>query len=695
MCPLFLNLYRLLRFSIFAKNSSGGMNMAGKNEAEDAIFADKKTVEKAIEILYYTLSIFFVVYLIRYLFLGIGGPALLAVTLIPIAYIIVVLADMRKDEYYPGLPEAVRYGMILVITILGLASSIYMSLNYDAIRMLRLGRWNTMDYIFATIPVIFTLEYAYRKYKPIFIIVAALLLYAAYGYMVPGMFRHSGLSWTRILQAMSLEMDTGVYADLPQLGLTLIVSFIMILGFLRGFGCIRSIMKWASKIAKISVHALPQSAVVGSFAVAMVSGSGPANAATTGAVTIPALKKAGFPALHAASIETASSLGGQLMPPVMGITAFIMVEFLNVSYFDVIIRGFGPAIVYFVSVSLAVFLLTIQYQEEREYSQDEASLLEEAKITIIDRANFLAFVAVITSLILLMGVVRMTAMAAAVRVLVGLVIFLTAVFLLDNFRDLRGWQGVKQFLAPYFRSVDTLASLGADLAVLLSVLGMLAGALEITGVPTRIGALMVQAASIHVVLVVGVAFLFGYVLGMGLPPAPVYIMVALAVAPTMTDLGLHTWSVHFFAFFIGVFGHLSPPTSLTAAVTSKVAGSNYTRTIIKSLEYCLPLLVLMAAVFTRPNMVVELGAAQVWSAAIVAIGTVGLTFALHGKYHNNKIKDRMIRSVLAVISGLVLFYPNLTVAYFMLIPAIAFIVYGFYLAASGRLQVIAETRRAS
>ncbi len=652
-----------------------------------------RKIDKVVEYIYFGYSIFFVIYLLRYLFTGAGGPTLLAVILIPVAYSIVTLSQLRNNKFYPGLPEILKYSMAFIFIILSTTSSIYMYNNFDAIRIIRLGIWNNVDYFFGTVPVILILEYSFRKYLPIFIVNIALLIYAAYGYFVPGMFYHPGLRWTRIIQTMSLEMSTGIYAQLPQLGLTLIISFIMVLGFLRGFGCIDSIMKWASKIGTRSIHALPQAAVLGSFAVATISGSGPANAATTGAVTIPALKQAGFPAVHAAAIETASSLGGQLMPPVMGITAFIMVEFLGVSYFDVIARGFGPAIIYFVGVSLAVYLLTIQFESKSDFGDETVDMLGDSEIKLVDKANLFAFATVIIALIVLMGLYRMPAMVAAVRVLVGLVIFLTIVFVMQNYKTFNSLQGIKGFFKPYLKSIDTLSTLGADLAVLLSLLGILAGSLTVTGIPTKVGALLVQAADFHVAAVVFVAFLFGYLLGMGLPPSPVYIMVALAVAPTMIRLGLHRWSVHFFAFFIGVFGHLSPPTSLTAVVTSKIADSDYTRTIIQSLQYCLPLLVLMFAVFTRPDMVVEVGRLQLQAVIVVMIGTIGLTFALHSKYLFNKKFDILLRALVFLVSGAVIFYPDMTIAYIMIVPTLGFIGYGAYLSINGTLKNIAEYRR--
>src|SRR5690606_4450215 len=125
-----------------------------------------------------------------------------------------------------------------------------------------------------------------------------------------GMFFHPGLTWERIVTAMSVEMATGVFSNLPQLALTLIGSFILVLSVLRAFGCVDSILKGASQIAVRSPHALPQAAVLGSIGVATVSGSSAANAVTTGSATIPAMIGAGMPRATAAGLETASSLGG-------------------------------------------------------------------------------------------------------------------------------------------------------------------------------------------------------------------------------------------------------------------------------------------------------------------------------------------------------------------------------------------------
>jgi TRAP transporter 4TM/12TM fusion protein len=635
----------------------------------------KKNNNIIIRFLFYGFALFFFLHIFRYYLTGAGGPTLLAVSMIPVAYIITTLNSMLKGEFYPNLHKNIQYVLGTIYIIISLIAAIYISVEFDDIRIIRLGIWNTKDIVIGTAMVILVLEYARRKFFPIFVLNILLIFYCVYGWMIPGMFNHPGLRWIRVFTSMSVEMTTGIYSRLPQLSLTLILPFMMILGILRGFGCINSILKWTLRLATKSVHALPQSAVIGSFAVATVSGSGPANAATTGSITIPALIQAGFPRVKAASIETACSLGGQLMPPVMGIAAFIMADFLGVGYFDVLARGFGPALVYFAGVGTAVYLLTGKYIIGTS-KDDSGSQLKIPELELIDKANILAFIGIIVSLIYLMGRYRMEPMIAAVRVFFGLLVFLLLILIYRSLKN-KEYRHYKELIKPFRSSIDAFTDLGAELVILLALLGILAGTLTITGIPTKIGRLLVVAANFHVIATVAVAFVFGYLLGMGLPPAPVYTMVAIAVAPAMVNIGLERWAVHFFAFFLGVFGHLSPPTSLTAAVTSKIAGSDYTQTIFNSLELCIPLLILMPAVFTRSDLVVELGFLQFHAFILVLMGTLGIVFSIHCKYSPIKLLNILLKLILLIFSFLALFYPDIGLANISILPIIAFIIYGF------------------
>jgi TRAP transporter 4TM/12TM fusion protein len=484
------------------------------------------------------------------------------------------------------------------------------------------------------------------------------------------MFEHPGLSWSRVVSAMSVETSTGVYSRLPQLALTLIGSFLLVLSVLRAFGCVDSILLGSARVAARFPHALPQSAVLGSCAVGTVSGSGAANAATIGSATIPAMIAVGMPRANAAAIETASSLGGQLMPPVMGISAFLMADFLGRSYFDVVARGYAPAILYYVSVSLAVYLLSVRYRI------GSAAALHGGTLRWGDGVNLMVFAGVVIGLIGLMGVANIAAMIAALYVFLTVAPILFASYLLQQWQT-QGRLGWRQLIAPLGRLVDNFASMTADLTLLLATLSIMTGALVITGVPTKLGVILIEAAGVNLAAMVLLAFVFGALLGTGLPPAPTYILTALIIAPPMIRQGVDPWVVHFFAFFLAVWGELTPPTSVVAAVTAKIAEASFLRTLMRALQLCVSLFMLMAGVFVRPELVLEPGLAQLGAMALILTATVGITFSIQARFSEARPVDLALRLALAAAALLVLFSPSELAAALAGIPVLALVAYWF------------------
>jgi TRAP transporter 4TM/12TM fusion protein len=513
------------------------------------------------------------------------------------------------------------------------------------------------------------MEYARKRYLALFVINLFLIGYTVYGWIVPGLFWHPGLSWTRVLSAMSVEMTTGVFSHLPQLALTLIGSFILVLSLLRAFGCVDSIIHAASRIAKKSSLALPQAAVLGSLGVATISGSGAANAITTGSATIPAMIASGLPRVHAAAIETAASLGGQLMPPVMGISAFIMAEFLGKSYWDVVARGYAPGLIYFAGVGVGVYLLSVRYQTS-------VTAVSIAQTTLLDRINLLVYAFVIIGLIALMGAVRLPPMIAALRVFVGAGVAVSAIFFIMVYRTQRSWK-LRDIAAPFARFIENFALVTADLTLLLATLSIMTGVFVITGIPTKVGFLLMEAAGLHLVAMILVAFFFAALVGTGLPPAPTYIITALVIAPAMVKVGVDPWVVHFYAFFLAVWGELTPPTSVVAAVTAKIADASFYGTLFEALQLCAVLFVLMAGVFSNPDLVLKPGLAQLGAAGILLAAAVGVTFSLQAQFSKKKKRDISIRVVLAGLSLVVLLHPSSLVAAITIIPIGAFVGYWF------------------
>ena len=620
------------------------------------------------EVIYYVVAIGFFVYLFQYYLTTTGGPVLLAFTLVPITFVLFTFDALRKNEFYPRLGTTANFCIAAVYTAICFTVSIYMFVEFEELGTVRAGFWDPLDLVLGGLMFLLVMEFARKRYFVLFILNIILILYAVYGWAVPGMFYHPGLSWTRIVTSMSLEDTTGVFSSLPQLALTLIGSFVLVLSVLRAFGCIDSILIGASQIAKRSDYALPQTAVIGSFGVASVSGSAAANAVTTGSATIPALISAGMPRTSAASIETAASLGGQLMPPIMGISAFLMADFLDRSYFDVVARGYVPALIYFAGVSIGVYLMSVRYGTLRGSAKPQL-------MSWSDWANVGAFIAVVFGLIWLMAVAHLPPMFAAIDIFafIGAALLVRTVvtaWLADGASEL-----LRSVARPLLRFLDNFTSMTAELTLLLATLSILTGALVNTGVPVKIGFILVDAAAVNLAAMVVVAFLFGALLGMGLPPAPTYILTALVIAPHMIKAGVDPWPVHFFAFFLAVWGELTPPTSVVAAVTSKIANASFLMTLFRSLQLCVSLFVLMVAMFVRPELVLEPGLAQLAAMFFVLMATAGITFSLQARFSARHDADLTARIVLAAFSLVALMHPNDLVAVVACIPIALFIAY--------------------
>ena len=395
--------------------------------------------------------------------------------------------------------------------------------------------------------------------------------------------------------------------------------------------------------------------MLGSLGVAAISGSGAANAVTIGSATIPAMIGAGMPRENAAAVETASSLGGQLMPPIMGISAFLMADFLGVSYFEVVARGYAPALIYYASVSVGVYLVSLRYRARMRAITVEP-------MQGYDWANIAVVLAAVAALIVLMAVFYMPPMFAARDVFLAIGAILFANVVITRWRTAAGPPGLRSLGAPLVRFLDIFASMTTDLTLLLATLSIMVGAFVITGVPTKIGALLLDAAGVSVLAMALVAFVFGALLGTGLPPAPTYILTALVIAPPMIRAGVDPWVVHFFAFFLAVWGELTPPTSVVAAVTAKIADASFMGTLYRGIQLCVSLFVLMAAVFTRPELVLEPGLEQLGAMALVLVATIGITFSLQARFAARRDLDLAARAVLGAAALVVLLHPAIELA---------------------------------
>ena len=224
--------------------------------------------------------------------------------------------------------------------------------------------------------------------------------------------------------------------------------------------------------------------------------------------------------------------------------------------------------------------------------------------------------------------------------------------------------------------IETHAEMTSYLTLMLATLGIMVGLFTVTGFINRMGGILLRVGEFHIVALILMAWVFGWLVGAGLPPTATYIVLAVIIVDPMRKLGIDPWVAHFFCFLLAVWGELSPPTSLAAAVSARIAEASFVRTMWEALKLCAPITFMTFAIFTRSNLVVNPGWMQISDMLLVAISCCGVTCAVFGRFVRNRGSDVMWRGALALASLVVMFHPNGTVALAMAAIVLPATVYG-------------------
>jgi TRAP transporter 4TM/12TM fusion protein len=594
-------------------------------------------------------------WLLWYFYTGYGGPQELVSRLLSIALILQILFMYREGYLYKRLPARANDALIVVYIGICLYAFWHFWWEFEEIAIYRQGSYTTQDYIVGLLMFLLVMELSRLAHPALFWINLVLVVYTLYGYLSPvDFFWHPGTSFYRIVTSSTVELSTGIYGIYGQIALTIIAAFLLLAAAARGFGAQSAMINVMRRLAGRSRQMVPQTAVLGSLSVGTISGSGSANAVVVGSITIPLMKRYGVPGTFAAAVETAASMGGLIMPPLMGIGAFLMSEFLGVPYWDVVARGFALAIVYYASLALAVYLLCVRLLPKDSISPPPVIRYDQAKTAIF-------FISVLF-LIFLMGIVGIGELLAALYTAGFMFVVLMLNFFYFKYA-LKDPEVAKESLFNNIRlSIETHGDMTSYLTLLLATLGIMIGLFTVTGFINRMGATLLDLGAWNIMAMVAMAYVFGWLVGAGLPPTATYIIGAVIIVQPLVKLGVNPWVAHFFVFLISVWGELSPPTSLTAAISARIAEASFMRTMWEALKICLPITLMTFAIFTRSNMVVTTGWAQILDAALVLIGTAGITVAMFGRVSKTFAVDAGARIVLALIAGFVLFYPDDTTA---------------------------------
>ncbi|MGH6768093.1 MAG: TRAP transporter permease [Xanthobacteraceae bacterium] len=608
-------------------------------------------------------------WLVWYFYTGFGGSQELCAHVMSIALTLQILFMYREDYFYKWLPPIANH--LIVAIYIGICAYAFWHFwwEFEQIAIYRQGSYTTQDYIVGLLVFLLVMELSRMAHPVLFWVNLVLVFYTLWGYLSPiDFFWHPGTSFYRIVTSSTVELSTGIYGIYGQLALTLIAAFLLLAAAANGFGAQSAMINVMRRLAGRSRQMVPQTAVLGSLSVGMVSGSGSANAVVVGSITIPLMKRYGVPGTFAGAVETAASMGGLIMPPMMGVGAFLMSEFLGVPYWDVVIRGFALAAVYYISLALVVYLLCVRLLPN--------DTVDAPRVRRYDQIKTAIFFLSVVYLILLLSQFGKGELLAALYTAIFMFSLLLLSFLTFKYVIKDPDVATESLLANLRKMIETHADMTSYLTLLLATLGIMIGLFTVTGFINRMGATLLSLGSWNIIAMIGMAYLFGWLVGAGLPPTATYVVGAVIIVGPLRELGVNPWVAHFFVFLLSVWGEISPPTSLTAAVSARIAEASFMRTMWEALKICLPITLMTFAIFTRSNMVINPGWPQIADTIIVVIGTCAIAFAMFGRAFASPAADIAFRVVLTALALLALFHPNDTFVWAPALVALAAIVFG-------------------
>lgn len=503
-----------------------------------------------------------------------------------------------------------------ILAVVGGATAFYLFVNYNHV-VHAVGNAPLYDIIIGAVLIVLILEATRRSVSPMLpIITIIFLLYAFFGPYLPGDLAHRGFRVKRIIDHIFMT-GQGLWGVPLRVSATFVFLFVLFGSFLEKIGAGEYLINLSFALMGRFRGGPAKAAVVASCAMGSISGSSIANTVTTGAMTIPLMKKVGFKPHVAGAVEVAASTNGQLMPPIMGAAAFIMAEIIGVPYISIVKAAFIPAVLSYTAIFCIVHLEAVK-ENIRGLTKEECPPMIK---TLISGLHYL--IPLVLLIWLLLVTMWTPTTAAAWSILIACVVALgnnvyragrqfprvlagTAQLTEDPnaFEDYqRRPEGYiqRRTRTELLGALETGARNMAGIAAACACCGIIIGVVTLTGLGLKMATLITEAAGGSLLLTLIFSVFASIILGMGLPTTATYIIMASMTAPAILtisadlSLGLPIVAVHLFVFYYGIVADDTPPVGLCAYAAAGIAGSDPIKTGWKSFRLDL-------AAFTLPFM---------------------------------------------------------------------------------------------
>ncbi len=430
----------------------------------------------------------------------------------------------------------------------------YIAIYTDKI-LERAGIVYLKDQIIGVLLLLTVLEATRRSIGHVLMFIGiTMLFYCRFGYIFPGVFWHPGFPVSMIIRHFIL-IDSGLWSTPLGVSSSYISLFLLLGAALHATGLAELLLKIAKGIFGAMVGGPAKMAVVASSMFAMISGSSTSNVATTGIITIPLMKKTGVPPQLAGSIEAAASMGGQITPPVMGAVAFIMAEFLGISYITVIAAAALPAALYYTAV---FSMIHFEAHKIGAYGLPKSELPAWKKDALTKGYLFLPVVVLVYMLIA--GYTPMRASFNSFWIAIAL-----SMLRKETRLDIKKFFGI----------IDSAGQTLTVVAIPSAIAGFVVGTATLTGLTPALSSFLAMLAQDKLILTLIITQVMCLVLGMGVPTVANYILMTIMTVPVMIKAGVPPLAAHLFCFHFGIMSELTPPVAITSYTASAIAGAPF------------------------------------------------------------------------------------------------------------------------
>ena len=504
----------------------------------------------------------------------------------------------------------------------------------------RAGLEQPVDYIVGLIGLCLVLEAARRAIGltlPLLSII--FILYAAFGSSLPDwLFPHRGYPWQRIVSQTFLHSQ-GVFGIALKVMFTYVFLFVLFGTLLEKTGSIGYIIDFTRKLFRKSVGGPAKVAVISSGVMGSLSGSAVANTATTGTFTIPMMRSSGFKPAIAGGVEAAASSGGALVPPVMGAGAYMMLEIIEpaVTYLQIIKAAIIPAILYYTSLLLIVHFYAKRVGVQAESVESKNSETQSHFPGVVFLGAFVTLI-----IFLFIGYTPFRAVSLS----------LVAILVLSSFK-----KETRVGLKGVGRAMEKAAKGGISLIAAASSVGIIIGVVTLTGIGSKLPAVILPLAQNNLILALLLLMISTIILGMGLPSAVCYLLVATFVGPILGEMGVVPLSAHLFIFYFGMMSMVTPPVALAAYTAATIAGAGIMQTAFAAFRFALVGFALPYAFVLRPELLLlspDGGVAGFFSIAlnvfVTLVGIVSLAGGIVGYWFRPLVFwQRMLLTAAALV----------------------------------------------